>query len=281
MAAREPVGRALEVLEWVADHPSRPLSVRQLARDLGTTPSTIHRTFASLEEHRLLGRTEDGHYVVGLHLYQICESIAGGLSPTHIAMPHVERLAAECGETVSFGVYDARERRMMFSASVETSHELRLVPQLHRWMPVHAGATGLVILAHLPRAERQAVYADGLDQVTPATLTSPAEIEAALEGIRARGYAQSVGQRVVGAVGFAGPVFDAERNICGEVCVTLPEQRYTAGEFADSIVVSLKDACRRVTEAMAEARFLASRPTPRDAVHPVPRHGATPSRSGR
>lgn len=157
----------------MVDHPSRPLSVRQFARDLGTTPSTIHRTFANFEEHRLLGRAEDGQYVIRLHLYQICESIAGRLSPTHIAMPRIQRLAEECGGTVSFGDYNARERPMLSSAGVEISHELRLVPQLHGCMPVHCGATGLVILAHLPRAEPEAVYADGLEQVTPATLTSP------------------------------------------------------------------------------------------------------------
>lgn len=98
------------------------------------------------------------------------------------------------------------------------------------------------------------------------------QIEKVLEGIRARGHAQSVGQRVAGAVGFASLVFDSEYNVCGEVCVTIPEQRYQAGGFADSIVLSLGVACCRVTQAMVDARFPSSRP--------VLPHGEAPA-SGR
>lgn len=258
---REPVGRALDVLTWIANHPSGPLGVRQIARDIGTTPSTVHRILATFEERQMIGRAEDGQYVIGLELYRICESIAGDLSPTRIAMPSLEGLAQQCGETTLFGVYDARQRRMMFSARIESPHQLRYVVGLHQWLPVHSGATGLAILASLPPDERRAIYAEGLEPVTPATLVTPDEIEAELTRIRERGYANSVGQRTSGAVGFAAPVFDSENRVCGDVCVTIPEQRFEAGEFEASLVAQLKAASHDVTRAMHSAGYRSSRPT--------------------
>lgn len=257
---REPIGKALEVLSWIANNSSDHLSVRQIARDLGTTPSTVHRILTTFEEHRLLGRSNDGQYVVDLELYRICQSIAGDLSPTHIVMPYLEELAAECGEATVFGVYDPRQRRMMFSARVEAAHPLRYVTELLRWLPVHSGASGLAILAFRPPEERRLIYAEGLESLTPATLVTPAEIETELTRIRAQGYAHSVGQRTPGAVCFAAPVFESQDQACGDLCVTLPEQRFQAGEFEKSLVAMLLPAARRASEALRRAGYRSSRP---------------------
>ena len=259
---REPIGRALEVLSWIANNPSDHLGVRQIARDIGTTPSTVHRILATFEEYRLLGRSNDGQYVVDLELYRICETIAGELSPTRIAKPFLEELAAECGETTVFGVYDPRQRRVMFSSRVEARHPVRHVAELHRWLPVHSGASGLAILAFRPPEERRLVYAEGLESLTPATLVTPAKIEAELTRIRAQGYAHSVGQRTPGAVCFAAPVFESQDQACGDLCVTLPEQRFQAGEFEKSLVAMLTEAARRASEAMRSAGYRSSRPAP-------------------
>lgn len=257
---REPVARALDVLTWIANHISAPLGVRQIARDIGTAPSTVHRILATLEERRMIGRSEDGQYVIGLELYRICESIAGDLSPTRIAMPYIESLARACGETSLFGVYDAPRRRMMFSSVVESTHQVRHVLEIHKWLPIHSGATGLAILAYLPPRERNAIYAEGLEAFTPATLIVPEEIEAELARIRESGYANSIGQRAAGAVGFAAPVFDCEHRVCGDVCVSLPEQRFEAGEFEASLVALLKAASKDVTEAMHRAGYRSCKP---------------------
>jgi IclR family acetate operon transcriptional repressor len=246
-AAREPVARALDVLAWIADHRAEPLVVRKIARDLDTSPSTIHRIFGTFHERHLIARDENGDYITGLELYRICALIASELSLARIAHAHLQELSRECSETTLFGTYDADRRQMMFIDRVEAPHPLRYVVDLHRWMPVHAGATGLAILAFLPPEERQLIYKAGLEALTPDTLVSEPDLEAELERIRRRGYAHSISQRVQGAVGFAVPVFDSTGLVCGDICVTLPVQRFQAGEFADSLAATLVASGQRVT----------------------------------
>jgi DNA-binding IclR family transcriptional regulator len=82
------------------------------------------------------------------------------------------------------------------------------------------------MLAFLPAGERRALYAGPLDRFTDRTLTGPGEVEEECARIRAQGYACSRGQRIVGAVGLAAPVFDAAGAVFGDVCLTVPEARF-------------------------------------------------------
>lgn len=256
--SREPVGRALDVLAWMADHQSQPLGVRQIARDLDTTPSTIHRILATFQDRHLVARGDNGEYVLGLELYRICAVIASELSLGRIARTHLQRLTKECNETTLFGTYDSGRGQMMFIDRVEALHPLRYVVDLHQWLPLHAGATGLAILAYLPEEERQRIYAAGLEPATPATIVSVTELEKELEQVRLRGYALSMNQRVQGAVGFAAPVFDSSGMVCGDMCITLPQQRFQAGEFADSLAGMLMTAAAQVTAELKAVGYRAA-----------------------
>jgi IclR family transcriptional regulator, acetate operon repressor len=223
---REPVARALDILAWMAAHPAGPWSVRQAARDIGTSPTTIHRTFRIFEERGLIGQGEDRTYTPGLELFRMCRALASELSPVKIARPHMEELVKQSGETVLLGGYDWHRRQMMFLDIAYAPHPLRYVLDLQRWIPVHAGASGLAILASLPAGERRRVYAAGLETLTEATLVDGERLEEASREIRERGYAKSRGQRMVGAVALAAPIFDSGGDVFGDVCITIPDQRY-------------------------------------------------------
>jgi IclR family transcriptional regulator, acetate operon repressor len=256
--SREPVGRALDVLAWMADHHSEPLGVRQIARDLDTSPSTIHRILTTFQDRHLVARGDNGEYVAGLELYRICAVIAGEMSLARIAHSRLQQLTSESRETTLFGTYDSSRGQMMFIDRVEALHPLRYVVDLHQWLPVHAGATGLAILAFLPEEERQRIYAAGLDALTPGTLVSVPDLEKELAEIRRRGYAWSMNQRVQGAVGFAAPVFDSTGAVCGDMCITLPEQRFEAGTFADSLAATLMTAADQVTADLKAMSYRAA-----------------------
>lgn len=254
--SREPVGRALDVLAWVADHPGTPLVVRQIARDLDTTPSTVHRILGAFQQRGIIARGGNGEYVTGLQLYRICGAISAELSPVRIARPHLQELSQECDETTMLGVYDSGLGKMMFIERVEALHALRYIVEMHQWLPLHAGATGYGILAFLPEAVRHRIYRAGLDSMTPHTIVDVEALESELEAVRARGYAHSVGHRTPGAAGFAAPVFDSAGMVCGDVCLTLPAQRFLEGErAAESIGALVMAAAQRVTRDLTVAGY--------------------------
>ena len=223
---REPAARAIDMLIWLADHTADTWGVRQVARELNTSPSTIYRIFQIFESRDLVTKNEDGKYTPGLELFRICQVFSQRLSPVKIAQPHLERLAAACGETVLLAAYGARRGQMIVIDIIDAPHPLRWVVHRDQWNAIHSGATGLAILAFLPEEERRALYQKDLERFTERTIVTAADLEAEVARIRARGYAYSRGQRSKGAVGFGAPLFDAAGDVFGDVCITIPEGRF-------------------------------------------------------
>jgi DNA-binding IclR family transcriptional regulator len=258
-ATRDPIARAIEVMAWIADHPGEPISVRGLARDIGTSPATVYRILQSFQERSLIERDDHGEYAPGLELHRICAAIAQQLSPARIARPHLESLARQSGEQTILGIYDSQRHAMMFLDTVEASHALRYVVEVNRWLPVHAGASGLAILAFLPAEERQLVYADGLRQVTGNTVVSPAELERVAATVREEGYALSNGQRTPGAVGMAAPIFDRDDRVCGDMCITMPEQRFDPDAVRNRLAPQLIAEAAQLSASLKTAGYRGAR----------------------
>ena len=251
---REPVARAIDVLSWLADHPNPPWGIRQVARSLGMSPTTVHRVFGIFEARGLLERDGDGAYVAGLELFRICHSVAGQMSPVHIARRFIESLCVQIQETVLLGAYDARRGQMMFIDVVQAPHPVQYLSRTNEWIPIHSGATGLAILAFLSDVERKSIYSSGLESVTNRTIIDETDLEQALETVRQCGYSCTHGQRTVGAVGIAAPFFDAARLVCGDVCVTVPEQRFTE-EKATLIGEAAVQTARLVSDELRRAGY--------------------------
>lgn len=223
---REPAARAIDVLLWLADHTADTWGVRQVAREMNASPSTIYRVFQVFESRDLVTKNADGRYSPGLELFRVSQLFSQRLSPVKIAKPHLEELAEACGETVLMAAYGARRGQMIVVDIIDAPHPLRWVVSKHRWYAIHSGATGLAMFSFLPEDERTAVYQRELERFTDRTIVSPGQLEAEAARIRARGYAFSRGQRSKGAVGLGAPIYDAAGDVFGDVCVTIPEGRF-------------------------------------------------------
>ena len=251
---REPVARALEVLNWLADHPKTPWSIRRVARDLETSPTTVHRIFGTFEASGLLRKDGDGGYLPSLGLYRMCRAIIGEDLPVELARPHLTALMEEVDETVMFGAYDPKRQQMMYLAVCLSRHPVQHIVVANEWRTIHAGAAGLGILAFLPEPERRSVYARGLERFTDKTIVNEDELEAMLATIRRAGYVRSRGQRRVGAGGIAAPVFDCLGNVFGDVCITIPDQRFDE-RLTKSRGTAAVAAADAITEQFRRAGF--------------------------
>lgn len=223
---RDPVSRTLEALAWIICEAGPSFGVREMASALNILPSAAHRALTALTLKGLVRRVEDsGRYVTGMEMFRLAQAALGRFPLKHIAMPHLQRLVDACDETVLLGVYDADRAQMMFAAAVESRSPLRYIVQLNEWVPLHLGASGLGILAFLPEPVRESVILK-----TSGSSEDPyfrSALEQRISIVRENGFAQSFAQRVEGAVGFAAPIFFPSGHVIGDVCITLPEQRYS------------------------------------------------------
>ena len=184
----------------------------------------------------MVQRDADGRYGLGLELLRWGRRLARHFQVGDIAEPHMRHLVDTCAETAVLGVYNPQLRLMMYTVSVESPHLLRYTLQMEQWRPIYAGASGQAILAFLDPAEQKQIMEESrLEPLTPNSITDPAALRAHLDDIRQRGVAVTHGQAIPGAVGIAAPIFDRNLEVVGDVCVTVPEQRFDPDKEDDLV----------------------------------------------
>jgi DNA-binding IclR family transcriptional regulator len=107
---------------------------------------------------------------------------------------------------------------------------LRMRANAGRRGPLHATASGKVLLAHAPASELlDRLLAAPLPPLTTTTITSPAVLRRELAEVRAQGYATCWQEREVGLCSAAVPLRDYTGTVVGSLAVAGPATRLTAG----------------------------------------------------
>jgi DNA-binding IclR family transcriptional regulator len=245
-------------MRWVLETNHGPIGVRAAAQALHIAPSTAHALITSLVAEGYLQRSRAGDeksgYVLGHEFLMLAHKAVGRLPLRDMALPHMRALVSLCNEAAFLNVYN-RDRQEFFAiASVESTHELRYVVEMYKWKPVYVSAAGWAIMAHLSRAERDEISRrTKLKALTPHSITDPVLLETHLAEVRARGYAISRGQRILGAVGLSAPIFDPQGQVIGGVGISMPEFR--VDETTETRLSALLIECTRaITRDIASGR---------------------------
>lgn len=245
---RQPLARGIELLTLIIDSDQETHGVRALAGQLGVSPSTAHRLLVDLEQLGLLSRTQAGTYQLGLEFLRLAWSTVSK-HPLHELSPNIlQGLNKQTGETSFFGIYNEQRAEMMFTLTVESDHPLRYVIPLREWLPLHAGASGLAILAFAPEHVLRAVIEAPLDAKTDRTLVGKDALMERLQTVQQDGYAITHGERISGAVAIAAPVF-GPTGVIGVVGISLPESRFNASQL-DTLTGVVLDAANELTRQM-------------------------------
>ena len=202
-------------------------SLTELARLTGLPISTTHRLVGELTSRRLLERTEDGGYRIGLPLRMIGSGTAEApplLEPARRSWRTWPRSPARrcasaccraCGSPMPRRV-PAPRRRQRSAATL---------------LPPHATALGRVLLAFSPAAVLDAVVAAGLPSLGASTPTTPERLRRSLAVIRLTRIAVSPGESRRGPAAVAMPVFGAGGEVLAalELVVSNPRVRAAQG----------------------------------------------------
>ena len=226
--------------------------VRRLGEELGMAPTTVHRTLLRLAELRLVEWDEDAEsYILGVEFLRLARRALDYHPLEVVGLPEMRLLVDDARETAVLSTYDSTRRQLLFVAVVESQQPLRYVINLHSWVPLHAGASGLVVMAHLPKAEQEDIIADGLSTVTGNTIVDPDSLRSELERIRDKGYAITVGQRIDGAVGIAAPIWDSAGRVFGSLALTIPEYRLKP-DAQSTLAAKVVTAAKRISRARSD-----------------------------
>lgn len=214
------VANAIDVINLLS-FSKRTWGPRDLARELGINKSSAQRILHTLREKKILAIDKDtGKYTFGPKMMGMAIAVYSQNSLAKLAKPIMRRFVNEINESLTLFSY--REDEMVFQLSEEADHTLRFSLKLGVPQSIHAGVSGVVILANIPEAKAEAYYRSFEEN----NLCDVSALRQRVEQCKKNGYATAVGTRVRGVLGFAAPIYGSDREFLGGITLALPEARY-------------------------------------------------------
>jgi IclR family transcriptional regulator, acetate operon repressor len=225
------VRTAFAVLEAVSDH--QPAGVSELARHLDLPKSTVQRALQTLAEIHWVRATGDERatrWVLTTRALTIGSAVARDAGFRAIAMPVMQQLGSETGETIHLTVPEDGD--VVLIDKVSSTHPVPTVSWVGGRAPIHATASGLAMLSRMPAHEVDHLLAPPLDRWTELTQTDPAELRAELERVRDRGWAMNPGWWRVDVAAIGATVVDRAGRVVGAISISTPAHRLSVERHA-------------------------------------------------
>lgn len=205
---------------------ARPeIGLSQLCRLAGRDKATTHRHLQALEETGFVEQNPDTRqYRLGPALLHLAQTREATVPRKTSAEGALRVLADATGETSHVSVLSGNCLYPLTSCE-SPQHSIRAIIDIQTF-PLHATASGLCALAFGP-VDLADVAKSDLRRFTPGTVTNPAALDAALEQVRASGFARSYGSYETEVHSIAAPVFDHTDGFAGAVTVACVASRLT------------------------------------------------------
>lgn len=241
------VDRAAALLLALGDASSE-VGVTELARRLGLHKSTASRLLATLGRRGLVEQDEEsGKYRLGVVVIRLAECAERTLDLRALAMPDLERLARATRESVGLAV--AEPDGAVAVAQVAGPSLVAVGDWNGRAMPLHATASGKVLLAALPERDILQIVKRGLERFTERTIVDLEPLLEDLARARRRGYATAIGELEIGLHAIAAPVHDPRGHTIAAVEVWGPAFRLTARRVPE-IANAVRDTAAAITSRL-------------------------------
>jgi IclR family KDG regulon transcriptional repressor len=228
-------------------------TVTDIARRCGLGKSTVHRVLKLLERPMLV--VQDAvtrHYYLG----PLITRLASNPITTHeylilCAGEEMNRLSQLSEETVALDIMIGTQIFPLYE--VPSQHDFRVTRESRASGPLHAGASGKVLLSLLNEKQlRIAIGGAELSRVTDRTVTNPERLLAQVREIKHQGYAVSRGERIDGVMCISVPI----KNYSLPVVLSIvgPESRLEpkAAEVIAQMTVSAKRISENAASILSE-----------------------------
>lgn len=193
--------RTIDILELLAGS-ERRLTLSELQRRLDVPKSSLHGLLRTLVARGWVETDQRGTgYSVGLSALRAGATFLDRDPVVQVASAVLARLRRQLDETVHLARLDGPD--MVYLASRESQHHLRVTSRIGRRLPAHATSLGKAVLSTIDEVEVAAILPAKLIALTPDTITDHDELRAELAAARVRGWAFEQGQNTPGLTCYA------------------------------------------------------------------------------
>jgi DNA-binding IclR family transcriptional regulator len=218
------VFRAVQVLEILAGSHTG-FSLADLSRQTGIPKSSLFRILLTLEKSYIvqLDRTRNV-YNLGMKLIDWGNRALDKIDLKTVTHPHLVRMAHETRESYYVAILD--ENEVIIIDRADTPEIWRMVARLGQRSPVHATASGQILMAEVTDDVLNAVVArTGLKRFTPRTITSVTKLKERLKEVRRTGFVVADAEYKPDLCVMAVPIRDHHGKIVAALMTALPSER--------------------------------------------------------
>jgi DNA-binding IclR family transcriptional regulator len=254
MSAKKPLPgvqvlhKTIDILDVLRQAPEG-MSLAGLSAQSQMPKPTVYRILMTLESRGYLERSADASYRVSRKLFEDSRESTLEQRLVREARPLMQKLAAECKETVNLGVLDGGE--VLVIETVESQQAVRMSSKIGNRRYPHSTALGKVLLSDLPERDMsRLIHSKGMPQFTAATIVRKEHLVVELERVRTQGFALDNMENEPDGRCIAAPVMNSRRKVVAALSISGPLPRMTSAR-AKAMLKHLVSTCRAIGAAVA------------------------------
>ena len=247
------VGKALKVLELAANF-GRPTRLPELISSSPYPKATTYRLIQTLTSQNMLQFDSDRKcYALGLRLVRLAHAAWNQSSLAPIAKQHIDKLAANVGETVHLAQLD--NGHVLYVDKRSSEDKLEMFSEAGRIGPAYCTGVGKAMLAFLNGAELcEALKHQAFHRFTNSTFCDKAKLQDELRIIQSSGYALDREEHEDGIICVAVPIVSKSNRVLGALSVTTSAYRNTI-EQLERFVPELARTAESIAAEAASWKF--------------------------
>ncbi|MCU1637745.1 MAG: Transcriptional regulator, IclR family [Microbacteriaceae bacterium] len=222
----------------------RVLTLSEISRRAGLSLSTAHRLTGELRDWGALERSSDGRYAIGMRILELGSLEPQGLHLREAALPHFHNLQAATNANVHLAVIDGHDT--VYLESWRARNGARVLSRTGGRWPLHATATGQVMLSFASQQLQDEVLSTSLRRYTPMTVTNPDELRRLLSNVRRTGVAIAEDSITSDAIAIAVPIRGDRDRVVAALGVTVQSSQSTA----QAVLPALSTAARAISRSL-------------------------------
>ena len=234
------IDRSATLMDAIASSPD-PASLKILSAETGLHPSTAFRILGSLMENGLVERDTAGHYYIGRKITQLANSSRRSTDLREEALPIMEKLRDEIGETINLTVREGDE--VIYIERATPNRMMRVEQLIGSRAPLHVTAVGKLMLGELGE-EFITAYSkrSGLKSYTQYTLSKLQDLKdnIQLSGTQGFAYDNEEAEIGVGCIGVL--IYNNKHEVLAGLSISAPRERRK-----DEWAKTLKEAAREIS----------------------------------
>lgn len=242
MTRVQSVARAISLLGEVAHRPAGLVGLAA-AVDLPTT--TTARLLATLESVDAVRRNDAGVYRIGPAIASLAASTDFDTSLVRLAQPHMVDLVAIVDEAIGLAIPAGKDTVTI--AQTDAPRPVQAQDWTGSRWPLHAGCSGVAILATWSDDEVDRVLTGDLVALTEATETDPGRVRERIARARRDGIAWSRGEYVDDLSSAAVAITDDTGRGLAALYAYGPSYRFGGPDGRATVEAALMDRAARIS----------------------------------